>query len=50
MSTDLVKTRNWITEQERKGRKNARVADTIIVALPIELATKQRLQLLRQFM
>ena len=44
--SDQAKARNWITEQERKGRKNARVADTIMVALPIELKTEQRLQLL----
>ena len=50
MPTDQAKARNWITEQERKGRKNARVADTIMVALPIELTTEQRLQLLRQFL
>lgn len=39
----------WLLEQEAAERKNGRVADKIMLALPIELDADQRLALLRDF-
>ena len=40
----------WLEEQEQNSRKNARVIDKIMVALPIELNTDQRKQLVKDFL
>ena len=42
-------TRAWFNEQEVADRKNARVADRVMVALPIELDHGQRLALVHEF-
>lgn len=39
----------WLEEQEQNSRKNARVIDKIMVALPIELDASQRKELIRSF-
>lgn len=39
----------WLLEQEAAERKNGRVVDKIMLALPIELDSDQRLALLRDF-
>ena len=39
----------WMNAQEASGRKNARVCDKIILALPLELTPPQRIALLRDF-
>lgn len=39
----------WLLEQEAAERKNGRVADKIMLALPIELDADQRLALLRDY-
>ena len=36
----------WLDEQEQGDRKNARVIDKVVVALPIELTHEQNLGLL----
>ena len=41
--------RAWMNEQEASGRKNARVCDKLILALPVELTPSQRIKLLRDF-
>lgn len=39
----------WMDEQEQASRKNARVIDKVMVALPIELDAVQRAELIRDF-
>ena len=39
----------WMNAHEATGRKNARVCDKLILALPLELSPPQRLALLRDF-
>lgn len=50
MPAKPVDARNWIDRAERASRKNARVLDKIRIALPRELDTAQRVQLVREFM
>lgn len=40
---------NWLFKAEKADRKNARVIDKIMVALPLELSTEQRKALIRDF-
>lgn len=42
--------KRWIDEQESKDRKNARVADTLMIALPLELDRQQRKELLEEYL
>ncbi|MEM9206825.1 MAG: MobA/MobL family protein [Pseudomonadota bacterium] len=39
----------WFNQAERQDRKNARVADRIIVALPLDSDHEERISLLRDF-
>jgi hypothetical protein len=48
MPTDGT-TRQWLDAQEQGDRKNARVIDKLIVALPIELSRDQQIELLEAF-
>ena len=41
--------RAWIDQQEQAGRKNARICDKLLVALPIEFDAAQRADLVREF-
>ena len=50
MPADAGEARNWIDRAERSSRKNARMLDKIRIALPKELDTAQRSELVREFM
>jgi hypothetical protein len=39
----------WLDEQEKGDRKNARVVDRVVVALPSELSREQNIELLHSF-
>jgi hypothetical protein len=39
----------WLDEQEQVDRKNARVIDKVMVALPVELTHEQRAELVKDF-
>ena len=43
------RTRAWIDRQEQADRKNARVIDKIMLALPRELDAERRVELIRRF-
>ncbi len=43
------RTRAWIDRQEQADRKNARVIDKIMLALPRELDAERRVELVRRF-
>ena len=43
------RTRAWMDRQERADRKNARVIDKIMLALPRELDAERRVELIRRF-
>ena len=49
MPSDWRKAKRWMDSQERGDRKNARVVDQIMVALPRELTMAQRMILVREF-
>jgi hypothetical protein len=49
MPDDPVKARKWIDRREPAQRKNARVIDKIMAALPCELHPLQRRKLVRDF-
>jgi MobA/MobL family protein len=49
MPTERGPLMAWLDEQEQGDRKNARVIDKIVVALPIELSHEQNLVLLQNF-
>lgn len=49
MPENRNKAQAWMNEHEACGRKNARVCDKLILALPIELTRDQRINLLRDF-
>lgn len=49
MPAERTAARRWLDEQERQDRKNARVIDKIITALPRELHPLQRRKLVRVF-
>lgn len=50
ISPDWRQARTWLNQQEKNDRKNARVADRIMVALPIELDKSQRIDLVKTFL
>lgn len=39
----------WLDKQEQGDRKNARVVDRLVVALPVELTREQNVELLQEF-
>ncbi len=49
MPTRPAKARAWLDEAEQADRKNARVIDKIMVALPLEMDAAQREALIRVF-
>lgn len=49
MPTRPAKARAWLDEAEQADRKNARVIDKVMVALPLELDAAQREALIRVF-
>ncbi len=49
MPTGRDQARAWIDEQEMTGRKDGRVIDKLMVALPRELDGQQRAELVREF-
>lgn len=50
MPDDHREARNWLDQQERASRKNARVIDKLRIALPRELTEAQRADLVCSFM
>jgi hypothetical protein len=49
MPLDPLEARAWLDHQEATDRKNARVIDKVIIALPIELTHEQRVELAHDF-
>ena len=49
MPADRHEAVRWIKDQELADRKNARVCDKIMVALPLELTHEQRRELVKDF-
>ena len=49
MPLDRAGSRAWLDGQEAADRKNARMIDKVLVALPIELNAAERVQLVRDF-
>ena len=49
MPTERMALVQWLDREEQEDRKNARVIDKLIVALPIELSHEQNAQLLHEF-
>lgn len=49
MPTRPAKARAWLDAAEQADRKNARVIDKVMVALPLELDAAQREALIRVF-
>lgn len=49
MPTDPLKAQRWMREQEKAGRKNERVCDKVMLALPRELDAEQRAELIQNF-
>ena len=49
MPVDPAAARNWFDRQERAMRANGRVADKIIIALPLELHPLQRRRLVKAY-
>jgi hypothetical protein len=50
MPQQWQQAKRWLDQQERKGRKNARVADVVMVALPRELTLQQRADLVQDYL
>lgn len=46
---DRNQARSWMNQHEQESRKNGRVCDKLILALPVELNPQQRAALLRDF-
>lgn len=49
MPTDPKKAQQWYRKEENADRKNARVCDKLMIALPRELNAEQRSQLVQDF-
>ena len=49
MPQERHEARAWIDRAEANDRKNGRVCDKVMVALPRELDTGQRMELVRRF-
>lgn len=50
MPNDWREARNWMDEQEQGDRSNARIADRLMIALPIELTRKEREKLVQEYL
>lgn len=46
---NITKTCNWMIEQQKFDRKNARIIDIIKVSIPIELNKSQRIDIIKSF-
>lgn len=49
MPIDPKQAQNWFNAEEKADRKNARICDKIMIALPRELDAEQRLHLVKDF-
>lgn len=49
MPLDRHQARSWLDGQEQTDRKNGRVCDKLMLALPLELTAEQRAELVRDF-
>lgn len=49
MPDDPAKAKRWLRSQEKADRKNARVVDKLVIALPKELTRHQRVAVIWQF-
>lgn len=49
MPTDPKEAQKWFKSEEKSSRKNARVCDKVMIALPLELNAKQRVELVKDF-
>lgn len=49
MPTSSAKAQSWFREQEDADRKNARICDKVLLALPRELTSSQQADLVRTF-
>lgn len=49
MPTDPKKAQTWFKSEEKADRKNARVCDKVLIALPRELDAEQRMALVTDF-
>ena len=49
LSTNAQEVQEWLSEQEQSDRKNARVVDKIMFALPRELTPEQRYELAHDY-
>ena len=49
MPGDPKAARSWLDAQEKTDRKNARIIDRVIVALPRELGPSDRQRLVKDF-
>jgi len=49
MPVDPKKAQNWFNSEEKADRKNARICDKVMIALPRELDAEQRLHLVKDF-
>jgi hypothetical protein len=49
MTSDRYELMRWLDREEQNDRKNARVIDKVVVALPIELSHEQNMELLWDF-
>lgn len=50
MPSNWRKAKDWINRQEQQDRRNARIADRVMVALPVQLDGEQRTKLLQEYM
>ena len=50
MPSEWKQAKRWFDQEESEDRKNARIADSIMVALPRELSPKQRSYLVKAFL
>lgn len=50
MPSDWRKAQCWINQQEQHDRRNARIADRLMVALPVQLSKEQRETLVQDYM
>lgn len=50
ISKDWREAKSWFDQEEQNDRKNARVADRIMIALPIELNSDQRISLVQDYL
>ncbi len=50
ISQNWREAKKWMDEEEKTSRKNARIADRVMIALPIELDKSERTKLVESFL